>query len=518
MADPQAPSPIVAQIAGALARMGNVPPDHATASACLNLCRQALQQGRAADALPLLERLSTLIPGDIEIQRLLGYALRHEQRYPEADAVFSAAATRAPRDVSLRFGQAQTRYELGLPAARLFAKAQELDPANLEITRNRALALISEGQHSPAERLLRQTLAKNPGWLDGHKALATLKWTSGDTAHFADHYAPAARAQPRNVELWIAWFRMAAQARQWPEALAILDEAERHLGETPAIAVSRLFVAVESHDDAAAARLLARTAHIRGDVTSLCRIRNALRMGDARAAEAEALPLVGTPSAMLYWPYLSAAWRLLGDPRWEWLDRPETLVQPRASGFSSRELASLAEVLRGLHTARAPYIEQSVRGGTQTDRSVLLRHEPELRQAKARLLEIVREYIDALPPPDPAHPVLGAPRGHLLVEGSWSVRLLSQGYNVPHTHAMGWLSTAFYVSLPPHEAMGPEPAGHIAFGAPPTELGLGLAPYRTIRPEPGRLAIFPSLMWHGTVPFDDGERLVIAFDVRRPRY
>jgi hypothetical protein len=105
----------------------------------------------------------------------------------------------------------------------------------------------------------------------------------------------------------------------------------------------------------------------------------------------------------------------------------------------------------------------------------------------------------------------------LLIEGSWSVRLSAQGYNVPHTHAMGWLSTAFYVDLPPAGQMGPAPAGHIAFGAPPPELGLPLKPYRTIAPAPGRLAVFPSTMWHGTVPFDDGERLVIAFDIKRPK-
>ena len=34
-----------------------------------------------------------------------------------------------------------------------------------------------------------------------------------------------------------------------------------------------------------------------------------------------------------------------------------------------------------------------------------------------------------------------------------------------------------------------------------------------MRPKPGRLALFPSYMWHGTVPFTtDESRLTIAFD------
>lgn len=444
--------------------------------------------------------------------------LRRAQRYVEADGVLAAATARYPRDPALAFLHAQTRYELGHGAAALFARARSLDPANLEAARNQALALISEGGGAEAQALLEAELAGRPDWQDGLKALATLKWTQGDSLHFADHYAKACRVLPDRADLWLAWFRMLAQARDWSGAVAVLDEAGRHLGETPALLACRLFVAVESHDDAAAPRLLAATAHIRGDVTSLCRIRHALRSGDPRRAEGEALPLVASPSAPLYWPYLSLAWRLLGDERWLWLDRPDDLIVALESGIAGSDLEELAELLRALHTAQAPYIEQSVRGGTQTDRSVLLRHEAPLQRLKARLLDTIGAYVAGLPAPDAQHPLLSAPRtGPYLIAGSWSVRLERQGYNVPHTHAMGWLSTAFYVSLPEPAAMGPEPAGHIAFGAPPAELGLPLEPYRTIKPAPGRLAVFPSTSWHSTVPFDDGERLVVAFDVRRPQ-
>jgi hypothetical protein len=454
-------------------------------------------------------------PDDPVILRREVQALRRAQRLVEAEVLLAAGTARWPDDPVLAFFQAQTRYELGHRAAGLFARAEALDPANPEAARNRALALVSEGEAEAAEALLLARLADRPDWLGGLKALATLRWTRGDTAHFADAHAAACRAAPTRQDLWLAWFSMLAQARDWAGAKAVLDEAERHLGLGPALAACRLFVAVESHDDAAAPALLRDSAHIRGDVTSLCRVRHALRTGEPRAAEREALAMLGGPSAALYWPYLSLAWRLLGDERWLWLERPDDLIRPIDSGISREDLAELADLLRGLHTAQAPYIEQSVRGGTQTDRSVLLRHEEPLQRLKARMLEVVAEYVAALPPPDSAHPLLSAPRGGpLLIEGSWSVRLARQGYNVPHTHAMGWLSTAFYVSLP--GAMGPEPAGHIAFGAPPAELGLPLEAYRTVRPEPGRLAVFPSTTWHGTVPFDDGERLVVAFDVRRP--
>jgi hypothetical protein len=79
---------------------------------------------------------------------------------------------------------------------------------------------------------------------------------------------------------------------------------------------------------------------------------------------------------------------------------------------------------------------------------------------------------------------------------------------------MGWFSSALYVALP--EA-GEGDAGWLTLGAPQKELGLDVAPFRKIEPKPGRLVLFPSTMWHGTVPFAEGERLTIAFDVAPPK-
>ena len=134
----------------------------------------------------------------------------------------------------------------------------------------------------------------------------------------------------------------------------------------------------------------------------------------------------------------------------------------------------------------------------------------------------MRGYVERLPAPVPDHPLLGVDRSDILrgrvhFSGSWSVRLKPQGYNVSHTHPVGVISSALYVSLPEPAEMGEPPAGWIQFGTPPPELNLALEPYKRVEPKTGRLVLFPSTMWHSTVPFEDGERLVVAFDVRAPR-
>ncbi len=438
--------------------------------------------------------------------------LRAGQHMVEADTAIRRAAELDPRDPLTAFLRAQSAYELGDPAASLFAQARALWPGNLDVVRNEALARVSEGDFPAGERLLAETLALRPEWLDGQRVLAGLRFAHGDAQHDRG-FAEGVRACPRHPGLWLGWFGGIAQQRDWPRARAILNEAAGALGETRPIAVARAFLASESGALAEAQARLAALVGADDAFLALCRIRTALRAGDPAGASIIALPLTRTAMAGQVWPYLSTCWRLLGDPRAAWLDGDPVMAAEIDPGFSKGELANLAELLRGLHTMPAPYPEQSVRGGTQTDRSVLLRREPLLIAARERLMDGVRRFIGGLPPHDPAHPVLSRPRGDLRLSGSWSVRLGGGGFNVTHSHPLGWLSATFYVALPGPEDMGPPPAGAIHFGAPPAELGLDLAPCATIVPRAGQMAVFPSILWHGTVPFGQGERLNIAFDV-----
>lgn len=483
----------------------------------IEMIRDALSAGKSFAALPLAAALARHFPNDPQVSLIHGIALRLEQRLEDAEGVFTRAVAAEPNDPALAQGLAQTRFELGLPAAVLFARAHSAQPRNPDILRNLASAMAEEGEMTGAEALLEAELGRAPGWLAGHATLSALRWTRGNPAEFDASYAAATRAQVNNKELWLAWFGAAAQIRDWAKVTAILDGIEAQFGEIAPLLAGRLFLAVESGDDAAVDQLLNQTANLRGDATSLARVRHFLKRGYFREAEQICTEHAATSYSALFLPYLSLAWRMQGDERHIWLDRPEETIKALTVDLTSADYTELAEVLRSLHTMDRPYAEQSVRGGTQTDRSAILRHEPIIRKARAAWLAAIRDYVDGLPAIEEGHPLLGLPRGELMIEGSWSVRLQGQGYNVPHNHPAGWLSTAFYIALPEPAEFGDAPAGHIAFGTAPEELGLDLQPYRTIAPKVGTTAIFPSFMWHQTIPFKQGERLVLALDVRRPR-
>jgi len=103
--------------------------------------------------------------------------------------------------------------------------------------------------------------------------------------------------------------------------------------------------------------------------------------------------------------------------------------------------------------------------------------------------------------------------GPVRFAGSWSVRLQGSGFHSHHIHPQGWISSAFYVAVP-EQLEGEQ--GWLTLGEPQAELRIDLPPIRRIAPKPGQLVLFPSMMWHGTLPFDAGERMTVAFDVAPP--
>ena len=116
-------------------------------------------------------------------------------------------------------------------------------------------------------------------------------------------------------------------------------------------------------------------------------------------------------------------------------------------------------------------------------------------------------------PGQDAHPFFGRKGETFRLSGAWSVALRPGGFHVNHIHPKGWISSSFYVDVPKGIEDSAEKSGWIQFGAPPFEVAHSQAEH-FICPKPGRLVLFPSYMWHGTIPFKQGERrLTLPFDI-----
>ncbi|WP_313804397.1 putative 2OG-Fe(II) oxygenase [Sphingobium sp.] len=471
----------------------------------------ALRSGTSDDLAPLLADAARRWPSHAGLAWLSALLLREAQTHEPALVAAERALHLAPDDPAARALLAQLRTETGRTAAAAFAAARALAPGDAALIIGHAGALAAEGEAEAAMTLMARSLRERPGWIEGHDYRATLHRLTGAVGPDDAGFAEAVRTEPHNVALRLAWFHWLAKARRWDEARAICDDAVRHCGDSPALEMTRLYLEAESGAATDRPDLFDKLADRADPGLSLARVRHALRCSAPDKAVAIAMTHLPTPAARLFWPYLSIGWRLLGDDRAAWLDQPDRFIRSADLGLDARELAMLADLLRSLHTAAAPYPDQSVRGGTQTDRPLLFRHEPIMQRTRAAIEAAVRDYIAVLPPPEAGHPLLDIPRDRVKFAGSWSVRLSAQGYHAAHTHPTGWISSALHVSLPDKME-----GGSLSFGTPPPELGLDLAPYGEVEPKAGQLILFPSTLWHGTTPFADGERLSIAFDIRPP--
>jgi tetratricopeptide (TPR) repeat protein len=186
---------------------------------------------------------------------------------------------------------------------------------------------------------------------------------------------------------------------------------------------------------------------------------------------------------------------------------------PTPQGYASLEQFNDAflRVLETLHLYRRRPLDQSLRHGTQTPRDLMGIDDPVIQAFRDAVDEPIRAYLDSIGR-DGNHPLTARNRGSYRFQGCWSVRLIGQGYHVNHVHPEGWISSAYYVSVPPLSDDGRH-AGWIKFGEPPFATAPASPPERWVRPESGMLVLFPSFLWHGTGPIDDGAvRVTAPFD------
>ena len=133
-----------------------------------------------------------------------------------------------------------------------------------------------------------------------------------------------------------------------------------------------------------------------------------------------------------------------------------------------------------------------------------------LERALRAAIDAYRETLTA----DPESPFLARiPRRYRLT--LIASILTAGGRHPPHIHESAWLSGVYYVAVPPQiGAESEDHGGWLEFGRPDHDLPEG-STFRCVShpPRAGTALLFPSYIFHGTLPFKGpGERIGIAFD------
>lgn len=494
------------------------------ADAHLNRAIAAANSGQHELAVAAADGGLKRFPGHARLLAVKAMALKNAGRIEESVRLFDQAVTADPQRPLTRHNQAVAlraacRFE---EACEAYAEAERLGMRGAQFHANWAAAALEAGRVEQAEILYERALREEPEYDEARKGLTRLKieYRQGDGA-FA-HYAQAAAAQGASAKAWLDWVEALIVNRRVGEAAEV---AERGLAANPAninLQASRSFARGMIGDASTALAELETLIAQQPEGSALETLvpEIALRAGHPdRAVELLERRTARDPADQLAWAMLGLAWRLLGDPREHWLCDYERLVMvtdvvPADGSMSPGDYArEVAATLDPLHVTTAEPGDQTLRGGTQTGGALFARPDPAVQRFRVAVELAAARMIGQLPD-DETHPFLSRKSKRFRFSGSWSVRLKAGGFHVSHMHAQGWMSSAYYARLPAAapDAAGPN-EGWIQFGVPPERLGLEpMAPRRIVEPQPGRLVLFPSYMWHGTIPFSGGDRLTAAFD------
>lgn len=414
------------------------------------LALSLLRQGKDQEALEHFEISASLSP-DPRTDAYRAEILQKLKRYQESANLSSSLVAREPENPQWHKLHNDLMYRLGSPD---YLKSFDRAPKTIELLLSKAYFLTCEKRAEDAYQAYSEALALEPD----NKIAAT------------------------------GLGNILTMMKRHDEALGVLEPMLARHGEDPNLLVSIAEAALAAGDPQKAAAFCERS-------------------------------VAYTPYDQVGLAVLGTAWRMLGDARDEELNGYDSLIRiydlEPPEGFSDMASfnAELNSWLDRIHPTTKEYLDQSLRNGSQTPDKLFGAGHDLVERLQRRIREAVGRYVADMKEDD-KHPLLSRKTGKFDYTGSWSSRLRDCGYHTNHIHPEGWISSCYYVALPQAVEDTQARQGWIKFGEPALDVALKEPIRRAIQPRAGRLVLFPSYMWHGTIPFHDTEpRTTIAFDV-----
>jgi len=427
-------------------------------------------------------------------------------------------------DAALRAHQAGRAEE----AALLYRQVLAADARNAGALSNLGLLLAEHGRHDEAEGLLREATRVAPGYAGGFVNLALLLHDRQrhDEAIAACEMGLA--AAPGHRTLQNALVSSLASAGRHDEAIAHLTRmVAAHPGYAKGHTLLGTIYAKTGRPDEAVAAFEKAARAQKGDASPLVSAAECLLM-HGRAEDA--LKYLDRALKVRGWEVRAIALKTLAladagrvaDERW--LADPETfvhVVRLADFGYSAPDAASLNRRLSAF-ASHEPSMkedpeEYATAKGWHSTTNLAESGDPAIEELKRFIDWAFHERRRRLAEIDPAHPFARHAPAKYHID-MWAVRMQDSGKMLPHIHISGWLSGAYYVDVP---SVVDDPAageaGWIKFGPPRADIRLRRETLqRTLKPEPGLMATFPSYIWHDTVPLppeNTEQRLVLAYDL-----
>lgn len=490
-----------------------------------NLLAEAarIAQGpRPGDAAPLVERLLQDSPADPDALTVAALVAQRTGRGDEAVRLFGAACeadgTNPSRHQNLAVAlKGQGCFDEALAA---FDTALNLRPRHGGTVANMGSCLLAAGRNAEALDLLDPAKVDDPAHPDfcNNRGIALAR--AGRFGEAVEAYRAAIAARPAMAEARINMADALAQSGDGTGAMRVLEDVLRAQPGN-ARAANQLGLMKEKAGDFAGAADALRSGfdpnapnHALGinlarNLIRADRPRDALTVCERMLANS---PSVTTPLAMATVALgrmgeRGAQGQLMGVEHF--VSVHDITEGPGFADMATFNAALVAELRN--HPSLTEEPEGLVtRQGRQSD-DLAAAQTPALAALGDLARERLAAELDGLRAMGGNHPFLRAmPENWSLT--LWGTILRPGGEVGAHIHAPNWMSGVYYPDFTANPA--DEREGAFGIGVLPDELGGNAEPLQVFAPKTGRMILFPSYLWHATLPFGGTEdRISFAFDL-----
>ncbi|WP_439537993.1 tetratricopeptide repeat protein [Methyloversatilis sp.] len=426
---------------------------------------------RTDDALAAYREAVAVEPGFVEAHANLGAALQKQGRHDEAVAAYRKALAIQPTATAwFSLGTAQRDQGLLGDAAASYRQALALAPGYADAHSNLGEILRDQGDAAATIAAFRAALAIDPAHGEANYNLGLLHYDMGELAEAMPYFERA-------------------QIRDWQERVLYC------LYKTRRFDVFR-----------------ARLADLIGARLPEDRHPEDRHPAPPRRAVRHNSPMLATLSA-----HHAANFRVADD--YTFCPAPLDFVfHSHIDALSDASDALLADLLRDVTHAEIEARKQGrLHHGIQSAGNLFRRSEPsfarlaaligeQVARCRARLTGETCVFAQDFPP-------------DTVFSSAWYVKMSKGGHLTSHIHETGWLSGVVYLAIPRDR-----PAGSLAGGIEFSTDGDDYPrehddfPRKTLLPVAGDIVLFPSSLFHRTIPFESNEeRICIAFDVKPGR-
>lgn len=505
--------------------------------------------GRLAETETLARRLLVSYPDTFIIHNVLGVALEGQRNYEAAATAYRDALKLDPSVAEIHFNLGVVLGRLGQSDASIacyrasIARKPDLTVAHY----NLGIALQESGQLDQAVGCLRTAIAQQPGFFEAYGNLGTILKKQGRLAEAIELFRKALAIQPHPL----GHFNLGAALRdegkhdeagkEYLKALAMdpdYADAHNNLGEIfrdqgrmddaikcyeTALALNpdhpnanynmaefhtlskRFGEAIPFFERSKFEDYRERTLECLYRTGQLDSFRDKMRELIRSGKKSIMLATLSTHHAINYG--LEQEYNFCKDPmRFAWHSRIDALAEPGSQ--------LLQDLLRDItHTEIAERKQGRLYYGIQSAGNLLKRPEPSFQKLAALVKQKIIEYKQRYAEED-CELIRSFP-DEIEFSSSWYLKMNKGGHLTSHIHEEGWISGCVYLVLPRQKADITE--GGFEYGTDGDDYPRqhDHFPSHIVVQEVGDIVLFPSSLFHRTIPFNsDEERVCVAFDLK----